>query len=1514
VIPLSKDDLLSGEAGSYVVDEILSVRVLPNKLRACLADLRSGGPLLIVENFDCFFSVLRHFNELESSLKEEVWDALLYAISKFTNVLPSFLEDGDVDFQIRRTHLNTLKMLCYLLAQLADAFEAEATKPSTEVIVAGKKKGKSSSSKKKISNSWEWDEQHNDLLQTLGQLMQLDVNRLWEPPVVEEEFVNLITGCCYKFLENPATVKIGTTKELIFNLLGVMVKKYNYGLGVSLKIVQLLQHFEHLVQPLAQAVEMFINDFGVKSVVSEVIREIGRMDPRDLARDTSGTRAYSDFLIELAGRVPSQIIPNISVLLCHLNGESYSMRNGILGLMGEIVVKVLCKEDLDDVSKKLRDQLLDKMEEHIHDVNAYVRSKSLHIWLELCKEKAIPISRQPHILELAIGRLQDKSSIVRKSALQLLKTCLIYNPFGAQLPLDHLQKNLSKEMAKLKEMAPHLDGDEDGQVPVVLASENVAAKVWEAMRPEVQATIEEYVDNEEIIDEDDGPVEFQGDVRVALVSALKQIKTYLNQGHHKKALAVLKAAMVTWPEESMFLVPEREQSTMVNNQQSEEIERDDMARSVEEQLSIMKAIFLAPDDSEASAPDQDEVIDPNELRQVSTEHGSSSSSQATNGIVNEITKQQMVVQFLKDYVHFQTQMEKAIPTVCQLLGSKTISDVNESIEFFVVASEFGLRSAILGVRRMLVLIWSRDNAVRDAVVEAYKGLYLDPEAPNARAKAALIVKNLITLTQGASIGDLTSLEQLMSELMKGRLIPSSVIKLLWEKFTMKAPHTTAEESRAALMLLGMLAGAETDIVRSNIDVLVSTGLGPRAEDDFQLARITCVALRKLGKIHKKPGCSAEEPVRFAAGHAIFERLTEIVVSGVRKLNKPDWTPMMEQALNVIYFLAEHPETIAENILQKIATCLLEKSDSNTDTEDSPKSRETENAFDDTTVRKDNRFNNLSTTCDPGILARFLSFAGHVAMRHMVHLDVAVLGEIKRRQVIEEDDKEKNANKRKGTGSVPSTNTSKDPSTSETIEEELGLTGASADDIESEYVRKICEHEIVTGNTLLSKLHPLLVCVCSNPVKYSDPSLRASASLALAKFMLVSSEFCEAHLQLLFTILEKAPQPTIRANTIVAVGDLTFRFPNLIEPWTSHLYARLRDESSHVRKNTLMVLTHLILNDMVKVKGQISEMATCLEDKDSRISDLTKLFFLELSKKGNAIYNILPDVISRLSDPDCGIEQEPFRNIMRYLLSFIQKDRLSESLVEKLCHRFRATKTERQWRDLAFCLSLLSYNERGIRKLQENFACFHDKLAEDDVYQCFMIIVSKSKKFAKPEVKALVEELEQCITQCHTKGIEDVEDYERASRALGAVGTGANKTKKGSNTPAGKTTGAQKGRTPATKKKRKKKTVDSSDEEHSPMPLRTPRNAPRPPKPGCTKSTNRRRQMMSVFESDDEDSIELFSLDEENADRELTLDSEGEENVNPNASSGSTMKSSKSQRGLDAHIARSPSRRHLVSNT
>ena len=174
----------------------------------------------------------------------------------------------------------------------------------------------------------------------------------------------------------------------------------------------------------------------------------------------------------------------------------------------------------------------------------------------------------------------------------------------------------------------------------------------------------------------------------------------------------------------------------------------------------------------------------------------------------------------------------------------------------------------------------------------------------------------------------------------------------------------------------------------------------------------------------------------------------------------------------------------------------------------------------------------------------------------------------------------------------------------------------------------------------------------------DNILQVHATLALCKFMCVSSEFCETYLQLLFTILEKSNDPTIRSNIIIALGDMTVSFNSLIDQNISYLYKRLGDSDLTVKKNTLMVLTHLILNGMVKVKGQISEMAKCLEDEDSRISDLAKLFFTELATKDNAIYNNLPDIISNLSAEANGVDEETFQSIMAFLLEFIDKVRHS----------------------------------------------------------------------------------------------------------------------------------------------------------------------------------------------------------------------------------------------------------------
>lgn len=51
---------------------------------------------------------------------------------------------------------------------------------------------------------------------------------------------------------------------------------------------------------------------------------------------------------------------------------------------------------------------------------------------------------------LCAGRLEDKSSIVRRAALQLLMALLLYNPFGARLPEACFAASLAEYKAKLQ--------------------------------------------------------------------------------------------------------------------------------------------------------------------------------------------------------------------------------------------------------------------------------------------------------------------------------------------------------------------------------------------------------------------------------------------------------------------------------------------------------------------------------------------------------------------------------------------------------------------------------------------------------------------------------------------------------------------------------------------------------------------------------------------------------------------------------------------------------------------------------------------------------------------------------------------------------------------------------------------------------------------------------------------------------------------------------------------------------
>lgn len=60
------------------------------------------------------------------------------------------------------------------------------------------------------------------------------------------------------------------------------------------------------------------------------------------------------------------------------------------------------------------------------------------------------------------------------------------------------------------------------------------------------------------------------------------------------------------------------------------------------------------------------------------------------------------------------------------------SVVQEAIQFCVTVYEFSVANSLSGVRKMLPLVWSTDTAIKDAVVQAYRRLYLNPQGDTTR--------------------------------------------------------------------------------------------------------------------------------------------------------------------------------------------------------------------------------------------------------------------------------------------------------------------------------------------------------------------------------------------------------------------------------------------------------------------------------------------------------------------------------------------------------------------------------------------------------------------------------------------------------------------------------------------------------------------------------------------------------------------------------------------------------------
>ena len=464
-----------------------------------------------------------HVKELKASVVDDILSMLHQGVVLLETDLRRMLVDK-LSSEQRVKYLHTLKMFVYLLVEFATIAEKKHTSArETDLMSAGGGGGGGGGGRKKKNTAaaaaandldmvaestgssgsgsrFDWPAQKEKLLAALAKLLQLSVQKLWDPPIAEEQFVISVTNLCYKFMENMATGSgggaggasgaggsassaLGTPtqrkaiKEHVCHILAICIKKYNHSYGACVMIVQTLPHCEHYSSLYAELIGVCVAQLGYEAILPDLLREFrhvivstgsgagggtatgggGGGGEGGADKDNQTMRAYSQFLIELGDRLATHLLPYLSLVAEFLDDESYLMRNATLHIYGQVVVRVLgaaaCANDLK--LKQTRNELLDALIEHMHDANAVTRSRTIQVWRHVSDENALPLSYMARLMSRCVGRMQDTASSVRKSAFQLLCDLIRKNPYGirsVEMSVDAIERECAKEEAVLAEL------------------------------------------------------------------------------------------------------------------------------------------------------------------------------------------------------------------------------------------------------------------------------------------------------------------------------------------------------------------------------------------------------------------------------------------------------------------------------------------------------------------------------------------------------------------------------------------------------------------------------------------------------------------------------------------------------------------------------------------------------------------------------------------------------------------------------------------------------------------------------------------------------------------------------------------------------------------------------------------------------------------------------------------------------------------------------------------------------
>lgn len=113
-------------------------------------------------------------------------------------------------------------------------------------------------------------------------------------------------------------MKVSEIKVAMYKVVCLAVKQHGQALAVQITIIQSLQFYEHLAEPMAECLAILSLEFDYSQLADEVLREIAG---NIFTGQDRGPRTFARFLTKYAESCPRSVLKQMSLLFEQLDSE-----------------------------------------------------------------------------------------------------------------------------------------------------------------------------------------------------------------------------------------------------------------------------------------------------------------------------------------------------------------------------------------------------------------------------------------------------------------------------------------------------------------------------------------------------------------------------------------------------------------------------------------------------------------------------------------------------------------------------------------------------------------------------------------------------------------------------------------------------------------------------------------------------------------------------------------------------------------------------------------------------------------------------------------------------------------------------------------------------------------------------------------------------------------------------------------------------------------------------------------